>query len=89
MGATVGIRELRDRASAMMARVRAGETITVTDRDEPIAIIVPLHAPQAARLRALEAAGVVVGRGDAPLGLPDGPVIRGPTVALAVIEDRR
>jgi prevent-host-death family protein len=41
---TVGIRELRQNASAVLRRVVAGETVEVTDHGHPIARIVPLHA---------------------------------------------
>jgi prevent-host-death family protein len=40
---TVGIRELRQNASAVLRRVVAGETVEVTDHGHPIARIVPLH----------------------------------------------
>lgn len=40
---TVGIRELRQNASAVLRKVVAGETVEVTDRGHPIARIVPLH----------------------------------------------
>jgi len=36
----VGVRELRRQASAILRRVAAGETIEVTDRGRPVAIIV-------------------------------------------------
>ena len=39
----VGIRELKDNASALIRRATAGETITVTDRGRPVARIVPLR----------------------------------------------
>ncbi|HEY8740091.1 MAG TPA: type II toxin-antitoxin system prevent-host-death family antitoxin [Candidatus Dormibacteraeota bacterium] len=39
---TVGIRELRQNASALIRRVIAGESIEVTDRGRPVARIVPL-----------------------------------------------
>jgi prevent-host-death family protein len=39
----VGIRELKEQASAIMRRVAAGETIRVTDRGRPVARIVPLR----------------------------------------------
>lgn len=41
---TVGIRELRQNASAVLRKVVAGETVEVTDHGHPIARIVPLHA---------------------------------------------
>jgi prevent-host-death family protein len=39
----VGIRELKDNASAVIRRVAAGETIQVTDRGRAVARIVPLR----------------------------------------------
>jgi prevent-host-death family protein len=39
---SVGIRELRQQASAVLRRVVAGEVIDVTDHGHPIARIVPL-----------------------------------------------
>lgn len=42
MGITIGIRELRQHASQYLRRVRAGETITLTDRGEPFAEIRPV-----------------------------------------------
>ncbi|MBK5222111.1 MAG: type II toxin-antitoxin system Phd/YefM family antitoxin [Acidimicrobiia bacterium] len=38
----IGIRELRQNASRYLARVRAGETIEVTDRGRPVARLVPV-----------------------------------------------
>jgi prevent-host-death family protein len=38
----VGVRELRQNASALLRRVAAGETLEVTDRGHPVARIVPL-----------------------------------------------
>ncbi|MGH7775752.1 MAG: type II toxin-antitoxin system Phd/YefM family antitoxin [Candidatus Dormibacterales bacterium] len=43
MGNTVGIRELRQQASAVLRRVVAGEVIDVTAHGHPIARIVPLR----------------------------------------------
>ena len=39
---TIGVRELRQHASRWLARVRAGESITVTDRGTPVARLVPV-----------------------------------------------
>lgn len=38
----VGIRELRQNASRYIRLVKAGETIEVTDRDVPVALLTPL-----------------------------------------------
>jgi prevent-host-death family protein len=40
--AQVGIRELKQNASAVIDRVRHGESVEVTERGRPIALIVPL-----------------------------------------------
>lgn len=40
--ATAGIRELRQRASELLRRVEAGETIEITDRRRPVAVLAPL-----------------------------------------------
>ena len=37
----VGIRELRNQLSKWVARVRAGEELTITDRGKPVARLVP------------------------------------------------
>ena len=42
----VGIRELKDHASALIRRVVAGETIQITDRGRAVARIVPLREDQ-------------------------------------------
>jgi len=53
--ASVGIRELRQRASELLRRVAAGETIEVTDRGRPVALLspVPQHGSPLERLREL------------------------------------
>jgi prevent-host-death family protein len=74
--ASVGIRELRQRASELLRRVAAGETIEVTDRGRAVALLSPL--PDAGPLERLRAAGEVVpaagdiGELPAPLRLEPG-----------------
>lgn len=57
---SVGIRELRQHASELIRQVEAGETIEITDRGRPVAMLTPLADPgPTGRLRAagdLEAA---------------------------------
>jgi prevent-host-death family protein len=43
MASSVGIRELRQQASAVLRRVVAGEVIEITEHGHPIARIVPLQ----------------------------------------------
>lgn len=45
MGVTIGIKELRDTLSKQLAKVKEGETITVTDHGKPVAKIVPAGEP--------------------------------------------
>jgi prevent-host-death family protein len=55
--ASIGIRELRQRASELLRRVEQGETIEVTDRGRRVAILSP--APEGSPLERLRAAGDV------------------------------
>jgi prevent-host-death family protein len=50
--ASVGIRELRQRASELLRRVEEGESIEITDRGRPVAVLAPLPADPVERLRA-------------------------------------
>jgi prevent-host-death family protein len=82
--ASVGVRELRQRASELLRRVEAGETIEVTDRGRPVALLTPV--PEAGPLERLRAAGEV----SAPAGdldelpppLPLAPGQEPPSIAL-------
>jgi prevent-host-death family protein len=38
----VGIRALKQNASAVVAQARSGEPVTVTDRGRPVAVLVPV-----------------------------------------------
>jgi prevent-host-death family protein len=52
--ARVGVRELRQNLSVYLRRTLAGETLEVTDRGQPVALLVPLpeRADPIARLAA-------------------------------------
>ena len=51
---SIGVRELRQRVSELLRRVQQGETIEVTDRGRPVAVLAPPPAGSALdRLRAL------------------------------------
>ena len=51
----VGVRALKQNASAVVRRVAAGESVTVTDRGRPVARMVPLETR---RIDALIASGL-------------------------------
>jgi prevent-host-death family protein len=71
---SVGIRELRQRASELIRRVEAGETIEITDRGRPVARLTPL--PTGSMLEQLRASGDLVpatsNEFPKPLPLPPG-----------------
>jgi prevent-host-death family protein len=46
----VGVRELRQQASAILRRVAAGETLEVTDRGRTVAVLLPTMPSGLARL---------------------------------------
>ncbi len=52
---SVGVRELRQRASELLRLVEGGETIQITDRGRPVAVLSPL--PDAGPLERLRASG--------------------------------
>lgn len=45
----IGVRELRQHASRYLDRVKAGETVEVTDRGQLVALLVPPSPARAAR----------------------------------------
>lgn len=53
----VGVRELRQRASELLRLVERGETVEITDRGRPVALLGPI--PEGSILDQLRAAGDV------------------------------
>ena len=62
---SVGIRELRQRASELLRAVERGQSIEITDRGRPVALLGPL--PRGSQLEQLRQAGEVQSA-DADLG---------------------
>ena len=87
---SVGVRELKDRLSHYLARVKAGEEIAVTDRGREIAVIRPPARSAAQRgLEQLRDEGIVRWGGGRPTA-PAKPVQgRGRATSELVLEDRR
>lgn len=54
---SVGVRELRQRASDLLRLVERGETVEITDRGRPVALLTPI--PEASPLERMRAAGDV------------------------------
>ena len=67
--ASTGIRELRQRASELLRRVEAGETIEITDRGRPVAILAPL--PDQSPIDRLRATGDLEPAGSDLKDLPE------------------
>jgi prevent-host-death family protein len=58
----VGVRELRQNLSVYLRRVRRGESLEVTERGRPVAVLQPIAAADDA-VAALAARGIPVRRG--------------------------
>ena len=83
---SIGIRELRRDASAILRRVAAGETIQVTDRGRPVALMVKA-LPDG--LERLEAEGMIRhGSGDLLSMEPVKPRLGVPPASQLVSEGR-
>jgi prevent-host-death family protein len=54
---SVGIRELRQRASELLRLVEEGETVEITDRGRPVALLTPL--PEGSPLQRMRAVGEI------------------------------
>ena len=67
--ASSGIRELRQRASELLRRVEAGETIEITDRGRPVAVLAPI--PEVGPATRLRATGDLVSAADDLSTLPE------------------
>jgi prevent-host-death family protein len=81
----IGIRELRQKASEYLRRVEGGETIEVTDRGRPVALLTPIpEAPPLERLRAAGDVDAALGSmDDLPAPLPLAPGQEAPSTILA------
>ncbi len=82
---SVGVRELRQRASELLRRVEQGETIEITDRGRPVALLTP--PPSGSPLERLRSTGDVEGASmdlddlPSPLPVPEG--VELPSAVLA------
>jgi prevent-host-death family protein len=74
---SVGVRELRQRASELLRLVEQGETIEITDRGRPVALLGPL--PEGTPLDRMRAAGELEQASENPDDLPE-PLILAPGI---------
>lgn len=88
MRARIGVRELRQHASRYLARVKAGETVEVTERGRLVALLSPPAAALTARDR-LVASGRLI-PASRPLQLPQRHAAKpGAPSTDAVLDDLR
>lgn len=67
----VGIRELRQNLSVHLRKVKQGESLEVTERGQPVALLTPLPERMSARERLIAAGRIRPGRGHvSDLGSP-------------------
>jgi prevent-host-death family protein len=86
----VGIRELKNRLSHYLDRVKAGEKIAVTDRGNVIAFVLPAaSASDIEDLLRLVREEKASWGGGKPSGLKEPVEVRGKPVSKIVIEERR
>jgi prevent-host-death family protein len=87
---SVGIRELKNRLSHYLGKVKAGDRIAVTDRGEIVAYVLPAGAdPGLLGLLRLVREDRASWNGGKPAGLPRPESAKGKSVSAVVIEDRR
>lgn len=85
----VGTRELKSRLSEYMRRVKAGQTIIVTERGKAIGQIIPIKASLEERLRAMVEAGLAEWNGQKVKPYRPKVVNRGDRqISDLVVEDR-
>lgn len=82
----IGVRELRQNASRYLARVKAGETVEVTERGVLVARLVPLQPSESARDRLIAAGKLIPAKG--PRWFPPPVSVEGPSTAEVLDELR-
>ncbi len=86
----VGIREIKNRLSQYLRRVKRGETIIITERNVPVAKIIPYNKASIDDILILQESGLVSWRGGKPEGLDSPPEVKGDLLVSEIItEDRR
>lgn len=91
----IGVRELRQNASKYLDRVKHGESIEVTERGVPVAIISPVPTARKSRVQELMDEGrMSPGRGDFAAWFAANPPVpvnseyTGPSIAQVLDEQR-
>jgi prevent-host-death family protein len=86
---TAGIREIKNRLSDYIRKVKGGERVIVTEHGKPVAVITKPGGPLDERIESMIREREAHWGGGKPRGSKNPPKIKGPSVSEAVIEDRR
>jgi prevent-host-death family protein len=94
MEISVGVRELKAQLSAYLQKVKAGETIIITEHGKPIGRLAPLPKTKEERIQAMIDAGLISWSGKKFVPLPDSELAElepgaTKTVSEILLEDRR
>jgi prevent-host-death family protein len=87
---TVGIRELKNNLSYYLRGVKKGRPVTITERGQSVAVLMPAETPTDASLaRELSRKGIGTWKGGKPRGGSRSVVIKGKPVSQIIVEERR
>ena len=86
---TIGVRELRQHASRYLARVAGGESLEVTDRGRPVAMLVPIRSDTWEALLASGRVTAPTDEGDVVDEAPDDYAVDGSGQLAAMRRDER
>lgn len=84
----IGVRELNQNTSQVLARVSGGETVEITDRGHPIARLVPVGDDRSALAKLVAAGRAVAPTGAGPVPMPPKLGDEGVDVASALADMR-
>jgi len=85
-----GIREVKNRFSEYLRRVKRGEILVITERNTPVAKLVPIRGDEQVSAVTLVEQGMASWRGGKPQGVAVPPAISGNrSISALVVEDRR
>ncbi|WP_444948635.1 type II toxin-antitoxin system prevent-host-death family antitoxin [Micromonospora ureilytica] len=84
----IGVRELNQNTSQVLARVSGGETVEITDRGHPIARLVPVSDDRSVLAKLVVAGRAVAPTGSGPVPLPPKLGAENVDVAAALAEMR-
>ena len=83
----MGIRELRQNLSVYLRRVKTGESLEVTERGRPVAVLAPLPREGSLRDRLIADGRLIPGRGSlSDLGAPPRVPVRMPVSDALQVE---